>query len=44
MQKEGKHINQSSLIKGFTISDEQKEDLITFLHTLTDQLFLRDRE
>ena len=33
---------KSQFIKGFTLSPEEKDDLIAFLKTLTDQQFLSD--
>ena len=33
---------KSPIVRGFTISAEQKSDLIAFLNTLTDEAFLRD--
>jgi cytochrome c peroxidase len=34
--------NKSPIVGGFTLSTEQKSDLIAFLNTLTDEAFLRD--
>ncbi len=34
------HRNKSELLTGFSISDDEKEDLIAFLNTLTDETFL----
>ncbi|MEM7039274.1 MAG: cytochrome c peroxidase, partial [Bacteroidota bacterium] len=36
------HPNQSENVQGFTLSAEEKEDLINFLHALTDSDFLND--
>ncbi len=36
------HINQSALIKPFTLNTEQKNDLMHFLSTLTDQNFIEN--
>lgn len=33
------HFNQSELISGFSISDEEEQNLINFLHSLTDEEF-----
>jgi cytochrome c peroxidase len=34
--------NRSPLLKGFSITPEEKCDLIAFLESLTDEEFLRD--
>lgn len=34
------HPNKSPLITGFSLTDDEKHDLIAFLHSLTDQSFL----
>lgn len=36
------HRNKSELIQAFSISEEEKADLIAFLETLTDESFLND--
>ena len=36
------HISQSTLIKGFTIQDNEKEALIAFLKTLTENRFIEN--
>ena len=36
------HPNQSSLVNGFKISDEQTQDLVNFLKALSDQKFLNE--
>lgn len=36
------HPNQSSLINGFSVSEQEKEDLVNFLMALTDQSFLNN--
>jgi hypothetical protein len=33
---------KSSFLSGFTLTREQRTDLITFLNSLTDEQFLRD--
>lgn len=38
------HINKSTLIKGFAISETEKQDLINFLKTLTDETFITNPE
>ena len=38
------HENQSALIRAFTISDEEKTDLINFLISLTDESFVSNPE
>jgi len=34
------HFNQSELIQGFELSDQEKEDLLAFLNSLTDPSFI----
>ncbi len=36
------HENKSPLIQGFTITDSEKEDLVNFLKSLTDQEFIQN--
>lgn len=37
------HVNQSPLISGFTVTESEKQDLIAFLKSLTDETFLQDQ-
>lgn len=37
-----KHPNKSNLIKGFTLTAGEKEDLLAFLQSLTDEAFLQN--
>lgn len=37
-----KHFNQSELINGFSITEDEKADLINFLNSLTDQEFIHN--
>lgn len=39
-----RHPSKSPLIKGFKITESEKEALIAFLSTLTDEQFLKERE
>ena len=34
--------NKSSFLNGFEITEQEKQDLIAFLHTLTDEQLLTD--
>ena len=34
--------NKSPLVKGFTLTDEERSDLVAFLESLTDQAFISD--
>ncbi|NNC94477.1 MAG: cytochrome-c peroxidase [Chitinophagales bacterium] len=36
------HINKSDLVKALSLSDREKEDLLAFLYTLTDEEFLKN--
>ncbi len=36
------HFNKNELITGFSITDEEKDNLISFLNTLTDDNFIRN--
>jgi cytochrome c peroxidase len=36
------HINQSELIQGFVLTAQEKENLILFLNTLTDNQFINN--
>jgi cytochrome c peroxidase len=38
------HMNKSDLIKPISLSDEEKQNLIAFLHTLTDDTFITNPE
>jgi len=38
----GSHLNKSPTLKGFTLTPAQRNDLIAFLNSLTDQELLKD--
>ena len=38
------HLNKSSLMKEFSLSENEKEQLIAFLNTLTDHTFMNDQK
>ena len=37
------HINKSSLIKPLTLTTQEKQDLVNFLHSLTDNTFIQNK-
>ncbi len=38
------HFNQSPLIKGFTLTDTERENILDFLHSLTDEEFIQNKD